>query len=102
MNANIQAERITKALQVIEHMKEGKDITQAFRLVGIHQSTFEKACEENPAIFAALRQIVAAQAQRVRELYAAYSNELRQELEAEGITDRADLLSRLRKKASTG
>ncbi len=95
MNANTQAERINKALQVIRHMKKGKDITQAFRLVGIRQSTFEKVCEENPEIFAILREIVVAQAQRVKELYAAYSNELRQELEAEGIMDSAEILSRL-------
>ena len=69
MNANIQAERINKALQVIEHMKEGKDITQAFRLVGIRQSTFEKACEENPEIFDELREVVVAHGQRVKELY---------------------------------
>ncbi len=97
MNANIQAQRINKALQVIELMREGKDITQAFRLIGIRQSTFEKACEENPAIFDELRDIVVAHAQRVKELYAAYSNERMQELEAEGITDKADILSRLRK-----
>ncbi len=97
MNDNIQAERTNKAHQVIEQMKEGKDITQAFRLVGIRQSTFEEACEENPEIFARLREVVVAQGQRVRELYAAYSNELRQELEADGITDRADILPRLRK-----
>ena len=97
MNANIQAERIDKSFQVIEHMKEGKDITQACRFVGIRQRTFEKVCEENPEIFTQLREIVADQGQRVRELYAAYGNELRQQLEAEGIMDRADTLSRFRK-----
>jgi hypothetical protein len=97
MNANIQAKLIDKALQVIEDMNEGIDITQAFRLVGIRQSIFEMVCEENPEIFAKLREVVVAQGQRVKELYAAYSNELRQELEAEGIMDKADILSLLRR-----
>jgi hypothetical protein len=97
MKADIQTSRIDKALQVIEHMKEGKDITQAFRLVGIRQSTFEKVCEENPAIFDELREVVVAHAQRVKELFAAYSYQRMQELEAEEITDKADILARLRK-----
>jgi hypothetical protein len=95
MNANTQAERINKAFQVIEFMKEGIDISQAYRLVGIRQSTFEKACEENPEIFAKLREAVVIIGQRVKELQTAEINELKQELEAEGITDRADILSRL-------
>jgi hypothetical protein len=95
MNAKIQASRIDKALQVIEHMREGIDITQAFRIIGIRQSTFEKACEENPEIFTQLREVVAAQGQRVKELYAIHIKELQQGIEAEGITDRADIVSRL-------
>jgi len=97
LNANIQVERIDKALQVIERMNEGKDISQACRLVGIRQSTFEKVCEKNPEIFAKLREVVVIIGQRVKELQTAEINELKQELEAEGITDRADILSRLRK-----
>ena len=95
MNANIQAERVNKALQVIEHMKEGIDITQAFRLVGIRQRTFEKVCEENPEIFEKLREVVVIIGQRVKELYNDYCNELKQELEADGFTDRVDIISHL-------
>jgi hypothetical protein len=97
MNANIQAERIDKALQVIERMKEGIDITQACHFMGMHQSTFEKVCEENPEIFDKLREVVVIIGQRVKELQTAEINELKQELEADGIMDRADILSLLQR-----
>jgi hypothetical protein len=98
MKANIQEKRILKALQVIERMKEGRSIIEACRDIGIRTSTLEVVCEENPEIFDKLREIFAANGQRALELFTAYSNEFKQELEVDGLTDITDILPRLKGK----
>ena len=87
MKAIAKASRVNTALQVIQHMNDGKTVVAACKEVGIPRSTFYDVVNKNPEAVTEYQEIVEVNARHQLGLILFHKNEILQKVIEDGLSE---------------
>jgi predicted DNA-binding protein YlxM (UPF0122 family) len=79
--------RVNTALQVFQHMNDGKTVVAACKEVGIPRSTFYDVVKKNPEVVTEYQEIVEANARYQLGLILFHKNEILQKVIEDGLSE---------------
>jgi len=79
--------RVNTALQVFQHMNDGKTVVAACKEVGIPRSTFYDVVKKNPEAITEYQEIVEGNARHQLGLILFHKNEILQKVIEDGLSD---------------
>jgi hypothetical protein len=82
-----KASRVNTALQVFQHMNDGKTVVAACKEVGIPRSTFYDVVKKNPEAITEYQEIVEGNARHQLGLILFHKNEILQKVIEDGLSD---------------
>jgi len=82
-----KASRINTALQVFQHMNDGKTVVAACKEVGIPRSTFYDVVKKNPEAVTEFQEIVEGNARHQLGVILFHKNEILQKVIEDGLSD---------------
>ena len=90
-----KASRVNTALQVIQHMNDGKTVVAACKEVGIPRSTFYDVVNKNPEAVTEYQEIVDTNARHQLGLILFHKTEILQKVIEDGLSDNTSPRERL-------